>query len=100
MSADQVAKLKEPEEVEVQELPYDLFGSSIFYFRQLVDDLCRVESDIDSNDSQPRAHFPSDAAMAEIVLPVAFRGLIIHLMNPQLLSLDEHGTIQIMHAII
>ena len=38
--------------------------------------------------------------MAEIVLPVAFRGLLIHLMNPQLLSLDEQGTIQILLTII
>jgi hypothetical protein len=38
--------------------------------------------------------------MQEIVLPVALRGLIIHLMNPQLLSLDEDGTIQILAVIV
>ena len=82
MSVDQQLKQAEEEEDEEEELPYDLFVASVFYFRQLTDDLCRVESDADSDNSQMRAHFPSDAAMAEIVLPVAFRGLLIHLMNP------------------
>jgi hypothetical protein len=40
---------KNPEQVD--ELPYDLFVASVFYFRQLADDLCKCESDIDSNDS-------------------------------------------------
>jgi hypothetical protein len=88
VSETQLKDLKEDEEQ--VELPYDLFVASIFYFRNLVDDMCRLESDCDSDNSQSgRPHFPADNTMVEIVLPIALRGLIIHLMNPQLLSLEE-----------
>ena len=51
---------KNPEQVE--ELPYDLFVASVFYFRQLADDLCKCEEDLDSNDSVggTKEHFPSE----------------------------------------
>ena len=74
--------LKESKEEEQVELPYDLFVSSVFYFKNLCEDMCKLESDTESDNSEARPHFPSDNTMVEIVLPVAFRGLLIHLMNP------------------
>jgi len=73
--------LKDSKEEEQVELPYDLFVASIFYFRDLVDDMCRLDSECGS-ESSIHPHFPADNTMVEIVLPVAFRGLLIHLMNP------------------
>jgi hypothetical protein len=76
------AQLEEETKGEQAELPYDLFVSSVFYFKNLSEDMCKLESDVDSENSEARPHFPSDNTMVEIVLPVAFRGLLIHLMNP------------------
>jgi hypothetical protein len=76
------ATLKESKEEEQVELPYDMFVSSVFYFKNLCEDMCKLESDVGSDNSDARPHFPSDNTMVEIVLPIAFRGLLIHLMNP------------------
>lgn len=66
---------KDQEEQNISQSTYEVFTESIFFFKQLIEQMFEEE--------------PSVNIRAEIVLPYAFRGILIHLLNPQLSENEE-----------